>query len=230
MHNLSSLVPSLTPNEVLSLLLIPEVLLVNIRDMSRLGPFSIIANASNIFAYCVVFAFDYAKVGSDCSPNNGTELYCLLIRGRVCSLTNRRLAGQRDALARAARKNGRISFLFGGRYLLLRRCWDDYCSGVIRPKGASERVPTDLSLCNHPDHVRVHVLRGVRLYLIRERDRKDHYAELASWTFSVDRQGVFVLLIIFYLPSHDVSCIGVAGQGPRVVSPLTCCACKFPYL
>jgi hypothetical protein len=44
------------------MLMVPQVLLVNIRDMSRLGPFSLLADAANVFAYCVVFSFDYAKV------------------------------------------------------------------------------------------------------------------------------------------------------------------------
>lgn len=79
-HNINSMIPSISPNEVLVGCLLPLAVLANIRDLSRLGIFSLLADAANVFAYFVVFYFDFSKV-----EETGIQGSALNLKGgRVC--------------------------------------------------------------------------------------------------------------------------------------------------
>jgi len=96
-HNLDTLLP-VAPNQIVFLLIIPLMVLANIRDLSGLAIFSLIADAANIFAYFVVFYFDFSEVekNGDIKGNAfnfdgvpfflGVAIYCYEGAGMVISL------------------------------------------------------------------------------------------------------------------------------------------------
>jgi len=96
MHNASTLI-DVSPNEILVLLIGPLMFLANIRDLSGLAVFSLFANAVNIFAYCVVFTFDFSRVEHDGLQGKavtvdglpfflGVAIYCYEGAGMIISL------------------------------------------------------------------------------------------------------------------------------------------------
>eukprot|EP00051_Salpingoeca_urceolata_P002178 m.47883 g.47883 ORF g.47883 m.47883 type:complete len:413 (+) comp11953_c0_seq1:316-1554(+) len=59
-QNLHTLLPSVSTSGFLALSLVPLVFLCNIRDLSKLGVFSLTADCATLFAFGVVFYFDFS--------------------------------------------------------------------------------------------------------------------------------------------------------------------------
>jgi len=96
-ENLISIIPSMTATKALVGCLIPLMALVNIRDLSELGVFSLMADFANILAYCEVFFFDFSNIeahGATGKASNlvgvpfalGIAIYCYEGAGMVLSL------------------------------------------------------------------------------------------------------------------------------------------------
>ncbi|PFX16353.1 amino acid transporter AVT3C-like isoform X1 [Stylophora pistillata] len=58
---LNSMLPVLSKHQYLMTLLPPLAVLVNFRHLKKLAVFSLFADFANVFAYCVVFWFDFAQ-------------------------------------------------------------------------------------------------------------------------------------------------------------------------
>lgn len=97
-HNVGNIL-GVSANEILFAALFPVAFLANIRDLSGLAMFSLIANTTTIFAYFVVFFFDFSKVeeaGLHGSAINlegvpfflGVAVYCYEGAGMIIALEN----------------------------------------------------------------------------------------------------------------------------------------------
>eukprot|EP00039_Didymoeca_costata_P004251 m.72225 g.72225 ORF g.72225 m.72225 type:complete len:431 (+) comp12311_c0_seq2:357-1649(+) len=96
-ENLHNLIPKISVNDGLLGCLIPLTFLCNIRDLSELGVFSLLADFANLLAYSVVFWFDYSQVeknGPQGKAMNfsgvpfalGVAIYCYEGAGLIISL------------------------------------------------------------------------------------------------------------------------------------------------
>ncbi|EGD75796.1 hypothetical protein PTSG_07915 [Salpingoeca rosetta] len=96
-QNLQSLIGGLSANTYLLGIMVPQLALAIIRDLKGLSIFSLMADAANVFAYCVVFFFDFEhieKVGSHAKAIKlsglafffGVVVYCFEGAGMVLAL------------------------------------------------------------------------------------------------------------------------------------------------
>ncbi|XP_048589436.1 amino acid transporter AVT3B isoform X2 [Nematostella vectensis] len=96
-ENIATMTESFTKYKVLIMLLPPLSLLVNFRHLKRLAIFSLFADFANVFAYCVVFWFDFKhfdNIGSKRKVINfsglpfflGIAIYCYEGAGMILAL------------------------------------------------------------------------------------------------------------------------------------------------
>ncbi|CAB4018470.1 Hypothetical predicted protein, partial [Paramuricea clavata] len=96
-ENLTNFLPRFTRNHYLLAMVFPLIILTNVRQLKNLSIFSLFADFANIFAYCVVFWFDFEnfeKIGDDIQNYSaeglpffiGIAVYCYEGAGMILSL------------------------------------------------------------------------------------------------------------------------------------------------
>ena len=98
-ENLNTLYPQLSVGEWLLASLVPQAFLVTVRDLKGLSLFSLLADVANVFAYLVVFYFDFEAIDEEGSRAQavkwnglpffmGVAIYCYEGAGMILSLEN----------------------------------------------------------------------------------------------------------------------------------------------
>ncbi|XP_028412726.1 amino acid transporter AVT3A-like [Dendronephthya gigantea] len=96
-ENLTNFLPRFSRNQYLFAMVFPLIILTNVRQLKNLSIFSLFADFANIFAYCVVFWFDFEnfeKIGDDIHNYSaeglpffiGIAVYCYEGAGMILSL------------------------------------------------------------------------------------------------------------------------------------------------